>query len=85
MTQQKKSGVSAALEFIEKIAAAEKLHNEVSELINHQEVETFAATLGYEVTKKDLDEAMKTFLDRSLEQDGIPVWVRKRVQVTVHD
>lgn len=102
-----KTGSDAALEFIEKIAAAEKLHDEiersdvrtqaelfseatsfhekVSGLRNHKEVEEFAATLGYKVSRADLDQALKIFINRSLVDDGIPVWVRERVQVAVHD
>jgi hypothetical protein len=38
-----------------------------------------AADRGHEVTRDTLSEAMKILIDRKLEREGIPSWVRARI------
>ncbi|HVE85290.1 MAG TPA: hypothetical protein VND93_20700 [Myxococcales bacterium] len=77
-----KKGTEAALEFLG--AALEKFHQHLSQLTSFHDVLSFALAQGYQLTRHDLDAAMEAYLDRALDADSVPPWLRQRVLVTVH-
>jgi hypothetical protein len=80
-----KKPVEAALQLLEKIAEAEKIRAEVNNLKMPSEVIEYGRRNGFDFSKKDLDAAMKLFVERQLGRAGVPEWIKLRLGMPVHD
>ena len=79
------TSVGTTLEFLEGATSSDELRKVLEDSASHQDVIKLASEQGYEVTRESLAEALKILVDRSLEKDGIPSWIRARIVAPVHD
>jgi predicted ribosomally synthesized peptide with nif11-like leader len=77
--------VKDSLAFLERATRGDGLRARLEAASGHEEVISLAKEQGYEITRESLAEAMKIFVDRSLETTGVPSWVRARIVAPVHD
>jgi hypothetical protein len=73
------STVDPALLFLIQATSSREHRETLEKLRAPDELVSFAAERGFEVTTDTLSEAMKILVDRKLEKEGIPSWVRGRL------
>jgi Nif11 domain len=73
--------VEPALLFLMRATKSERHRKALESFQEPDELIKLAADQGFDVTRDTLTEAMKILVDRKLEKEGIPSWVRARVSL----
>ena len=73
------SSVEPALQFLIQVTSSQEHRRTLEKLHDPDELVTYAADRGFEVSRDTLSEAMTILVDRKLEKAGIPSWVRGRL------
>lgn len=73
------SRVEPALLFLLQVTSSQKHRHAVESFSDPDALVAYAADRGFSVTRETLSEAMKILVDRKLEKEGIPSWVRLRL------
>lgn len=65
----------SALRFLLELTSSTH-RNLLDQVVDQDDLVRLAADRGHDVTPESLSEAMKILIDRKLEHEGIPSWVR---------